>query len=100
MMTTFQTSKDIKVEGKTLPAGKYSLFLTPGEKQWTVIFNSVNNQWGIKRDGSANDDPSKDVAVVTVSAKTAPMTERLVYKITSKGFSMVWENTEVPVRIK
>src|ERR1700722_11634221 len=28
-MTTFTTDKDIKIEGKTLPAGKYSLFATP-----------------------------------------------------------------------
>lgn len=100
MMTTFQTDKDIKIEGKTLPAGKYSLFLTPGEKKWTVIFNSVNNQWGIKRDGSANDDPAKDVLTVVVKSKSAPFTERMVYKITPAGFSLVWENTEVPVRIK
>ena len=100
MNTTFQTSKDIKIDGKTLPAGKYSLYLTPGEKEWTVIFNSVNNQWGIKRDGSANDDPSKDVLVVKVDGKKTAFTERMVYKISDKGFAMVWENTEVPVKIK
>src|SRR5690348_9678173 len=30
--TIFETDHDIKVEGKNLPAGKYSLFATPGEK--------------------------------------------------------------------
>lgn len=100
MMTTFTTDKDIKVEGQTLPAGKYSLFATPGETEWKIIFNSVNNIWGIKRDGSANDDPSKDVLVVTVKAKKLDFTERMVYKIDKKGFSLVWENTEVPVKVK
>jgi hypothetical protein len=99
-MTTFTTDKDIKVEGQTLPAGKYSLFATPGETEWKIIFNSVNNIWGIKRDGSANDDPSKDVLVVTVKPKSTELTERMVYKIDKKGFSLVWENTEVPVKIK
>src|SRR5579872_5952057 len=70
-MTTFETSKDIKVEGKTLPAGKYSLFSVPGETEWKVIFNSVTGKWGINRDGTANDDPAKDVLIVTVNAKKA-----------------------------
>ncbi len=100
MMTTFETSKDIMVEGKTLPAGKYSLFVTPGETSWTVIFNSVTGQWGIHRDGTANDDPAKDVLVVTVNAKKHEMTEKLTYVINQKGFSLVWENVEVPVSIK
>ncbi len=100
-MTTFETSKDIQVEGKTLPAGKYSLFATPGETDWTIIFNSVNNKWGFKNDGSANDDPAKDVLVVTVKSKpTKALVERLVYRINKKGFSLIWENTEVPVMVK
>jgi len=38
--TTFQTDQDIKVEGKLLPAGKYSFFLLPRENaEWTAIFN-------------------------------------------------------------
>jgi hypothetical protein len=100
MMTTFETSKDITVEGKNLPAGKYSLFATPGATEWTIIFNSVNNQWGIKNDGSANDDPSKDVLVVKVDAKQTKFTERMAFKIYETGFALVWENTEVPVMVK
>ena len=46
--TIFETDKDIKVEGKVLKAGKYSLYAIPGEKEWTMIFNSQTGQWGIK----------------------------------------------------
>jgi hypothetical protein len=99
-MTTFTTSKDITVEGKTLPAGKYSFFATPGETEWTIIFNSVTGAWGIHRDGTANDDPAKDVLVVKVKASKHDLTERLKYVIGKKGFSLVWENVEVPVKVK
>jgi hypothetical protein len=99
MMTTFETSKDIMVEGKKLPAGKYSLFATPGETSWNIIFNSVTGQWGIHRDGTANDDPAKDVLVVTVAPMKHALTERLTYTITSTGFALVWENVAVPVKI-
>src|SRR6185437_4669611 len=37
--TIFETNKAIKIEGKDLPAGKYSLFATPGENEWTIILN-------------------------------------------------------------
>jgi len=100
-MTTFETSKDIMVEDKTLPAGKYSLFATPGKKEWTIIFNSVTGQWGIHRDGTANDDPAKDVLVVKVKPRhTSELTERLVYTLGNKGFHLIWEHVDVPVRIK
>lgn len=98
--TTFSTDKNITVGGKVLPAGKYSLFATPGEKQWKIIFNSQLGEWGINHNGEANDDPAKDVAVVTVTPKTVPMTERLKYVITKNGFDLVWETTSVSVPIK
>src|SRR5687768_761079 len=37
--TTIEISNDVKVEGQTLPAGKYSLWTIPGESEWVVIFN-------------------------------------------------------------
>lgn len=104
--TTFQTDKDIKVEGKDLKAGKYTLYAIPGEKEWTIIFNSqtMNGDkplWGIKMDGSTTDDPAKDALRVTVKPrKSKAMQERLQYVIDQNGFSLVWENLEVPVAIK
>lgn len=104
--TTFTTDKDITVEGKKLPAGKYSFFTVPGETEWKVIFNSQTGQWGIRKETNdsrgyaAFDDPSKDVLVVTVKPKKAGPTERLTYTITKKGFSLLWEDVEVPVSVK
>jgi hypothetical protein len=98
--TIFQTSKAIKIGGKTLPAGKYSLYTVPGEKEWKIIFNSQTGQWGIKMDGSTTDDPSKDVLTTMVTPKkSASMNERMVFKINSKGFELLWENLEVEVPI-
>ena len=99
--TIFETDKEIKVEGKSLPAGRYSLFATPEEENWTLIFNSETGQWGIKRTGEANRDPAKDVLNVPVKAtKSKSMNERLKYEVTDKGFVLRWENIEVPVKVK
>ena len=99
--TIFKTDKPIKVEGKDLPAGSYSVFMTPGEKEWQVIFNSQTGQWGIKRTGEANFDPANNVVVVNVKPKkTKELTERLKYEVNGKGIVMRWENTEVPIGMK
>lgn len=44
--TVFETDADIKVEGKVLPKGKYSLFTIPGKDEWVIIFNKKAEQWG------------------------------------------------------
>lgn len=99
--TVFETSKDIKVEGKTLPAGKYSIYAIPGEKEWSVIFNKQTGQWGVKRGGATSRDEAQDALVVKVKPKKLQqLQERLVYDINNKGFVIRWENVEVPVSIK
>jgi hypothetical protein len=99
--TIFETDKDIKVEGKTLKAGKYSLYAIPGQKEWTFIFNSQTGQWGVKMDGSTTEDPAKDALRVTAKPKKSKsFNERMAYVIDKEGFALVWENVEVPVSIK
>ena len=99
--TIFETDKDIKVEGKSLPAGKYSLYAIPGEKEWVIILNSKTGQWGINMDGSTTEDPANDVMRVTVKPKkSAGFNERLKYVVEKKGFALEWENLTVPVSIK
>ena len=100
--TEFVTDKDLMVEGHKLPAGKYSIFITPNENgEWNVIFNSETGQWGIKRDGSANFDPAKNVLDVKVKPKMGKdLTERLVYDIKPNGFDMRWEYVTVFLKAK
>ena len=99
--TIFQTDAELTIGGKKLPAGKYSLFAIAGEKEWTFILNSETGQSGIKRSGEANLDRAKDVATVTAKPKkSSSFNEKLVYTIENNGFTMKWENIEVPVAVK
>lgn len=50
--TTFEINKDVHVNGKNLPAGKYSLYTIPDKTETAVIFNKEWNQWGTKYDES------------------------------------------------
>ena len=99
--TLFETDKAIKIDGKTLPAGKYTLFALPGETDWQFIFNSQTGQWGIKRGGDANLDRANDVLTVVAKAvKSTTMNEKLLYEVTPEGVSLKWENLEIPLSIK
>lgn len=90
--TTFQVSKDVKIEGQTLPAGKYGLFTIPGETEWTIIFNKTAEQWG-----AFKYDEKQDALRVKVKPKKTPqLTETFVINLDKTGkVFMMWENTEV-----
>src|SRR5215204_6256720 len=53
--TVFEVSKDVKVEDKALPAGKYGLFTLPNKEEWVIIFNKTPNQWGAYKYAEADD---------------------------------------------
>src|SRR5690606_37735507 len=88
------------VEGKSLPAGKYSLYTIPGEKEWTVIFNKKTGQWGINRDGSSTRMEGDDALTVKVKPKKTDFTERMTFDVTTKGVSLRWAAVEVSVQIE
>ena len=94
-------TKDITVEGKSLPAGKYSLYAIPGENEWVIIFNSKTGQWGVKNDESTSEEPASDVLRVNVKpVKSAAFNERMKFVVDNNGFALEWENLRVPVSIK
>lgn len=95
--TTFETDKDIMVEDKVLPAGKYSLFVIPKENDsWIAVFNSEAKQWGAYKY-----DETKDVIRVFVSPQNSEkMYERLTYEISPNKTTMYWANLALPISMK
>ncbi|MBE9585239.1 DUF2911 domain-containing protein [Mucilaginibacter sp. JRF] len=94
--TVFTTDKAIKVEGKSLPAGTYSFFTIPAEGEWTVVFNKVAKQWGAYKYEQAQDA----LRVTVKPTKAAAKSERLVYAVNPKGFTLSWDELTVPVSVK
>ena len=85
--TVFETSKEIKVNGGTLPAGKYSLFSIADEGDWTIIFNKTFNQWGAY-DYKMADDALRVKAKAT---KGNPASEKFTITIDADGNSkLLW----------
>jgi len=94
--TTFETDKDLIIEEKKLPAGKYSLFIIPNEKKCIVIFNKKANQWG-----AYNYDQDLDQVRVEVSSKKQPKsTEKLLFLVKNNIVALFWDNWEIALQIK
>ena len=97
--TTISFSDDVTIEGQKLAKGTYSLHTIPGRDEWTVIFNSVGDQWG-----SYSYDAAKDALRVKVKPQTADHREWLTFEIpemtTDTATLMIrWDKLAVPVKI-
>lgn len=79
--TTFEVNKDVTINGKALPAGKYSLHSIPGAQDWVWIFNKTANQWGSYEYKEADD--VLRVPVKTGKAKT--FVEKMTFTIDKSG---------------
>ena len=94
--TVFEVSKDVQVEGKSLPAGKYGLYSLPGENEWVIIFNKTWNQWG------TNYTEADDALRVTVKpSKAKSTTEKMTFQISKNGtVTLLWGDTKVDFTVK
>ncbi len=98
--TTFEVSRDVKINGQTLPAGKYGLHTIPNKNEWTIIFNKVNDAWGsfsykqendqlrvtAKPQAVAESQETMSLGLENIKAKTAEVVIR-------------WEKLRVPFTI-
>ncbi|MDD8018314.1 MAG: DUF2911 domain-containing protein [Bacteroidota bacterium] len=93
--TVFTFSDDVIIAGKQLKAGKYSFFTIPTGNDWTIIFNSVADQWG-----AYSYDSTKNILTFTVKPEAAPHEEWLSYSfsdlsVSSAKVSLRWEKIAV-----
>ncbi len=98
--TTFETNHDLKINGQTLPAGKYGLHTIPNKDEWTIIFNKVNDAWG-----SFTYKPENDQLRVTAKPQIVAESQETMslgfenIKPTSAEVAVRWEKLRVPFTI-
>ena len=94
--TVFEISKDAKVEGKPLAAGKYGLFSIAKGDDWIIIFSKTWNQWGLSY------KEADDVLRVNVKAgKTPAKAEKMTFGINKDGkVTLVWGDIQVDFKVE
>jgi hypothetical protein len=99
--TEIKFYEDVKLEGKKVKAGVYSLFAIPAADEWTIILNSETDIWG-----DYDYKEAKDVMRFKVKTKTlAESLENLsiVFTISeTRGADMHigWDKTAVTIPIE
>lgn len=99
--TTIEFSTEVKIEGQSLPAGKYGFFIAYGPQESTVIFSKDNTSWG-----AYYYDPKKDALRVKVKPVTTDRsTEWLKYEFTDQTeskatVSLSWEKLTIPFTVE
>jgi hypothetical protein len=99
--TTITFGEDVTVGGKPVKAGKYGLLTIPNTNDWTVI---ITKQLDVTSPAAYKE--SEDVARITVSAESLPVTVETFMitfdNITSSEMTMLllWDKSLVAVPIK
>lgn len=100
--TMISFSDDVVVDGQTLKAGSYAVFVTPNENSWDVVFYSDTNNWGTPQKW----DDSMVAAKTKVESMEMPMLvetftitfDNLTNNSAELGF--IWENTMANVKFE
>ena len=90
--------REMLVEGKLLPKGKYSFFLLQqGGRSWNLIFNKTWDQWGAFKYKKED-----DVFRVPVRGlKPAAFAEKLTYTISADGIvSLLWGDKQIDFQVQ
>jgi hypothetical protein len=97
--TTFVTTTDLSVGGKTVSAGSYTIFTIPNADKWTLIISKKTGEWGVPYPGEANDLLRVDM---TASKLPSPV-ENFAIALDSAGgactMHLDWETTRASITI-
>lgn len=97
--TEIEFYKDVKISGKKVPKGRYTLYALVNEKSWTMIINKDTDTWG-----AFKYDPKKDLLRTDIDVqKTDELIESMSmwFDKTANGISLniAWEQVKVSLPI-
>lgn len=91
--------KPVKIEGKSIAAGRYIIYCIPHINSWTIVLNSNIDTWGLQQ------DESKDVQRFTAPEETVDQSQEyftMEFENAEKGANLVisWDNFVVRLPIQ
>ncbi|WP_431128464.1 DUF2911 domain-containing protein [Flagellimonas flava] len=101
MATWIETNKDLLIDNKILPAGKYGFFTIPSKEEWTIIFNSNWNQHG-KDEYDEKEDVLRFKVKPLISDELTEHLEYQINKVNDKegAISLSWERVSIEFNFK
>ena len=99
--TEIEFFRDVKIDGKKILKGRYTLYAIPSTEKWTIILNKETDTWG-----AFGYDAKKDLLRTEVQVITRPDIIEIftIYfegnDKTKTSLMIVWDNKEVHLPIK
>ena len=97
--TEIEFYKDVKIDGKKIAKGRYTLYALVNETTWTIILNKDTDTWGAFKYDSKKDLMRTDVQV----QKTDELVESMSmwFEKSTGGLSLIfaWEQVRVSLPI-
>ena len=97
--TEIEFFKDVKIAGKKVKKGRYTLFAIPFQDQWTMILNKETDTWG-----SFRYDVSKDVLRTNIPVVRNESTEAMTIVFdnmnTGAALNLYWDDVKVTLPIE
>lgn len=104
--TTFKTNKDLKIQGKLMPKGEYTLWTIPNDSVWDIIFNTKQYPWGVDAQMKPMREPQFDlmdfkVPVQELNKSVEQFTIAFDNITDDLKMTLVWDKTkiEIPMEI-
>jgi hypothetical protein len=101
--TTFETDRDVDLNGHRIPKGKYSVWMIPQQNEWTVLLNTTARRYHSSRPNQA--DRKDELVRFMVKPTAAPHLETLTFlfpevRKDAMTLQMHWGTSMVAVQIE
>jgi hypothetical protein len=97
--TSFVPTADVIVGGKSVPAGKYTIFILPSPAKWTLIISKQFGEFGIPYPGEQYDFARVEMKVSKLSAPVENFTISFDPAGSSCAMRLDWETTRASIDI-
>jgi hypothetical protein len=97
--TTFVTTSDLVVGGKSVPAGSYTIFTVPTADKWTLIVNKKTGEWGIPYKYQSDELARIDMRQAKLPSAVENFAISYVKSGTGCTMNIDWETTRALVDI-
>jgi hypothetical protein len=97
--TSFVPTVDVIVGGKSVPAGRYTLFTLPTPTKWTLIISKQIGEWGIPYPGEKFDFARMEMKVSKLPSALENFTISFDQLGSSCTMKLDWETTRAAIDI-
>jgi hypothetical protein len=97
--TTFVTDANLRVGGKDVSAGSYTIFALPTADKWTLIISKKTGEWGIPYPGESDDFARIDMKVSQLPSPLENFTIAFDHSGAACTMRLDWESMRASIEI-